>query len=39
MPSEGFDQIQMSCVALPAEMHVQNLKTYYPVKLNVPVCI
>ena len=32
LPSEGFDQIQISCVALQQEKPVQNQKTDYPVK-------
>ena len=34
MPSVGFDQIQISYVALQCEMLVQNQKTYYPFMLN-----
>ena len=39
MPSEGFDQIQISCVALLWEIPVQNQKTHYPIKLKIPICI
>ena len=35
MASEGFDQIQISCVVLQQEKPVQNQKTDYPVKFNM----
>ena len=37
--TSGLDQIQNFCVARQWEMPVQNKKTYYPVKLNTPICI